>query len=409
MNLPADDNATQLRERLDQLAASVPAGDSIDGAQLYRQGLRRRHRRGAAATGLIAAAAALVIMAAAIWLPGTIDGSEQQPGDGRPVPPVAETGMRCLGQPHCGQLRQQTSDDGSVDRQVHLRGGAEVSHAEAEHRCTAVWHNLYGPTNLTVQLRGKDGPWFEGNEIEVVNWSEFPYGETMEHTRCLIPSAGLEDTVGSIELPLPASDDAAGVREACGRFLGWDFSDWQVLVADSQDGRLAALLGTTGGDMAKCELDSQYLNDRGVLDLDRFFADPITYTTHDVELVTAEELQRAGEIFGDYLVEPSWCEQKRPRTGEWVADCLGTGWLSGPEPAERMVITDAAGEEHEVSVNDRWFAFAGTVVNHAAIPKGRCEPVVCDESRGELRFTVYATDGTVLADYSEDKDLPPIQ
>lgn len=404
MNLPADDNATQLRERLDQLADSVRAGDSIDGAQLYRQGVRRRRRRGAAATGLIAAAAALVIVAAAIWLPGSIDGSGPRPADGRP--PVPETGMRCLGQPLCGQL---TTDDGSVDQQVNLSGGAEVSHAEAERRCTVIWHNLYGPTNLTVELRGKDGPWLEGNEIEVVNWSEFPYGETLEHTRCLIPQAGLEDRVGRIELPLPASDDAAGVREACGGFLGWDFSDWQVLVVDSQDGRLAALLGTTNGDLAKCELDSQNLNDRGVLDLDRFFADPNTYTTHDVELVTAAELQRTGEMFGDYLVEPSWCEQKRPRTGPWIADCLGMGWLSGPEPAERMVITDATGEEHEVAVNDRWFAFAGTVVNQAAVPEGGCEPNVCDNSRGELRFTVYAADGTVLAEYSENKDLPPIQ
>ena len=394
MNLPADDNATQLRERLDQLADSVPVGDSIDGAQLYRQGVRRRRRRGAAATGLIAAAAALVIVAAAIWLPGTIDGSEQRPSDG-PSAPVAEHNT------------VDRNADGHVDWRVHLRGGAEVTHAEAERRCTVIWHNLYGPTDLTVDLRGKDGPWFEGNQIEVGNWSKFPYGETMEHTRCLIPQAGLEDTVGKIELPLPASGDAAGVREACGRFLGWDFSDWQVLVADSQDGRLAALLQRTDGDLAQCELNSQYLNERGVLDLDRFFADPNTYTTYDVQLVTPETLQRTGEMFGDYLVEPSWCEQDRP--GRWVADCLATGWLSGPEPAERMVITDATGEEHEVAVNDRWFAFAGTVVNHAAVSEGGCEPIVCDEARGELTFTVYAADGTVLAEYSEDKDLPPIQ
>jgi hypothetical protein len=198
MNQPAD-HETTLRERLDQLADSVPARDSIDGAQLYRQGVRRRRQRGAAATGLIAAATALVIVAAAIWLPDTMDGSEQRPGDGRSVPPIAE------------QTLDDRSADGRVDRRVHLRGG-EVSHAEAERRCTAIWHNLYGPTNLTVKLRGKDGPWFEGNEIEVVNWAEFPYGETIEHTRCLIPTAGFEDTVGTIELRLPASDDAAGVR-----------------------------------------------------------------------------------------------------------------------------------------------------------------------------------------------------
>ena len=375
---------------------------ALDPTELVRQGRRRlQRRRGIVAVSGVAAAA-LVIVGGGSWLSGTTDDSEPRPGDGRP--PSAEQGMMCHGLPLCGQADPYVG-------QVYLRGGAEVSHAEAERRCTVIWRNLYGPTDLTVQLRGKDGPWFEGNEIDVVNWAEFPYGETMEETRCLIPAAGLEDTVGTVELPLPASDDVAGVREACGRFLGWDFSDWHVLVADSQDGRLAALLGTANGDMARCELDSQYLNDRGVLDLDRFFADPMLYTIHNVELVTAAELQRTGEMHGDYLVEPSWCEQKKPRTGWWVADCLATGWLSGAEPAERMVITDATGEEHEVAVNDRWFAFAGTVANHADIPEGGCPPPpdVCDESRGELTFTVYAANGTVLAEYSEDKDLPPIQ
>ena len=77
MNRPEDGFATQLRVRMDQLADSVSAGDGIDGAQLDRQGVRRKRQRGAAASALIAAAAALVIVAAAIWLPGTIDGTEQ--------------------------------------------------------------------------------------------------------------------------------------------------------------------------------------------------------------------------------------------------------------------------------------------------------------------------------------------
>src|SRR5262245_52580989 len=404
MNRPEDAFETQLRVRMERLADSVSAGAGIGGAGLYRQGVRRKRQRGAAASALIAAAVALVIVAAAIWLPGTIDGTEQRPSDH--LPPVEQNDMfQCS--PSAGCFA--TPSTGSLTCCVNLQG-AEVSHAEAERRCTAVWHNLYGSTNLTVELRGRDGPWYEGNEIDVVNWSEFPYGETMEDTKCLIPAAGLEDTVGSIEPPLPASDDLAGVREACGRFLGWDFSDWQVVVADSQDGRLAALLGTTNGDLAECALDTEHLNDRGVLDLDEFFADPNIYTTHDVQLVKAAEIQNyAYERSDDYRVEPSWCQQKRPRTGQWVAECLGTGWLAGPEPAERMVITDATGEEHEVAVNNGWYAFAGTVVNHAAVPEGGCDPIVCDNSRGELRFTVYAADGTVLADYSENKDLPPIQ
>src|SRR5262245_26805235 len=369
---------------------------ALDPTELVQQGRRRLYRRRgiAAVSGVVAAA--LVIVAGGSWLSGTTDDSGPQPGDGRP--PVA--GHDSVDD------SADNSASGHYDWRVHLRGGAEVSHAEAERRCTVIWHNLYGPTDLTVNLVGKPGPWFEGNQIEVGNWSKFPFGETMEHTRCLIPAAGLEDTVGAIQLPLPASDDSAGIREACGRFLGWDLSDWEVLVADSQDGRLGALLGTTGGDMATCQLDSEYLNARGFLDLRRFFADPHIFTTHDVQLVTAEELERAGSGWGDYNIAPLVDCKKGDGPGRWVSDCLVMGWVSGPEPAARIVITDVAGEEHEVPVNDRWFAFAGSVVNHAAVPEGGCppEPNVC-ESPGELHFTVYAADGTVLAEYGENRGM----
>ena len=79
MSQPADDQTTRLRERLDQLADSVSAGNSIDGAQLYRQGVRRRRRRIAAAAGL--AAAAVVIVGAAI-------GSAVQSESSSPEPPA---------------------------------------------------------------------------------------------------------------------------------------------------------------------------------------------------------------------------------------------------------------------------------------------------------------------------------
>ncbi len=82
MNQPADDKATTvLRERLDQLASSVEGGDNIDGAQLYRQGMRRRRRRIAATTGLIAIA--LVVVGAAI---GTAVRQEASPEPSSPSP-----------------------------------------------------------------------------------------------------------------------------------------------------------------------------------------------------------------------------------------------------------------------------------------------------------------------------------
>ena len=88
MNHPADDRSTLLRERLDRLADSVSVGNGIDGAQLYRRGVRRRRRRVAATTVLIAAATALVIAGGATWLPGMTDSSGSRPGDGQPAAPT---------------------------------------------------------------------------------------------------------------------------------------------------------------------------------------------------------------------------------------------------------------------------------------------------------------------------------
>ena len=56
------------------------------------------------------------------------------------------------------------------------------------------------------------------------------------------------------------------------------------------------------------------------------------------------------------------------------------------------MVTDVTGAEHEIPVVDGWLAFAGTVINHADSPQGP----------GGLHFTVYAADGTVLAEYDED-------
>src|SRR5262245_65964209 len=141
MNRPEDAFEMQLRVRMERLADSVSAGDGIDGAELYRQAVRRKRRRGAAASALIAAAVALVIVAAAIWLPGTIDGTEQRPSDGRPPGVEQHDTFRCARVQACFDRRESAD----VDWRVHLRGGAEVSHAEAERRCTAVWHHLSGP------------------------------------------------------------------------------------------------------------------------------------------------------------------------------------------------------------------------------------------------------------------------
>src|SRR5262245_44772210 len=59
-----EDATSPLRVRLEQLAGTGSGGDSINGGDLYRRGIRRRRRRVAATTALIAAS--VVVAGAAI-------------------------------------------------------------------------------------------------------------------------------------------------------------------------------------------------------------------------------------------------------------------------------------------------------------------------------------------------------
>jgi hypothetical protein len=386
MNHPADHRGQLLPERLDRLASSVSAGSGIDGAQLYQRSLRRRRRRVAATTALVAGATALVVVGGATWLPRVNDDGAPPPRQGQP--PIA--------------------DQGSADARAKVLAGVddpggrtagqtvEVTQAEAERRCTVVWHNTWGPSAVTVELSDDSGPWFEGDAVKIANAQAFdysPFDVSNTDGRCVIPQAGLEDAVGTVPLPLPASEDSAGIRAACGQYLGWDFSDWEVIVADRAEDRLVALLRSPDEYISRCQLDSWYLNDRGAVDNDKLFADLDGGFIPFVEIVTPEKFQDEAEAFGHYQVQPRLllrCQYKAP--GQWESDCLGAGLVSGPEPIARIVVTDVTGADHEIPVVDGWLAFAGTVINHA---DGRHSP-------GELHFTVYAADGTVLAEYDED-------
>ena len=386
MNRPADHPEDVLPERLDRLASSVSAGSGADGAQLYRRSLQRRRRRVAASTALAAGATALVVVGAATWLPGADDDGAPYPRQGQP--PVA------------GQ------DDADARAEVLARvddpGGrtagqtVEVSRAEAERRCTTVWHNFWGPSAVAVELSDDSGPWFEGDAVEIANAQAFdysPFDASSTDGRCVIPQAGLEDAVGTVPLPLPAPEDQAGIRAACGQYLGWDFSAWQVIVADRAEDRLAALLRAPDGYISRCQLDSTYLDAGGAVDNDKVFADPDAGFVPFVEITTPEKFQDEAEAFGDYRLHPSLllrCQRQGP--GQYESDCLGAGFVSGPEPIARIVVTDVTGAEHQIPVVDGWLAFAGTVTNHS---DGRRSP-------GELHFTAYAADGTVLAEYDED-------
>ena len=391
MNHPADHGATPLREQLDRLASSVPAYSGMDGAQLYRRSLRRRRRRVAASTAMVAAATAIVVLGGVAWLPGVNDDGAPRPREGQP----ADAGQ--------GNADARAEVLAGVDDPGGRTAGqtVEVSQAEAERRCTIVWHNNWGPSAVRVKLRNNSGPWFEGDAVKIANAGEFdysPFDVSNTDGRCVIPQAGLEGAVGTVQLPLPAADDAAGIRAACGQYLGWDFSGWQVIVADSAEDRLAAMLRSPDGYVSRCQLDSWYLNERGAVDNDKVFADPDGGFVPFVEITAPEKFQGEAEAFGDYQIQPSLllrCQRKAP--GQWEADCLGAGFVSGPEPISRIVVTDVTGAEHEIPAVDGWLAFAGTVINHADNPS----------SPGELHFTVYGAEGLVLAEYDEDKNGCP--
>ena len=364
---------TQLTDLLYEATDGDP-NRALDPAELVREGQRRvNRRRGLVAVGSVAAAV-LVIVGGAGWLSGMSNDSEPPPGNGQP--PVAG------GDSHTKQV--------------------EVSRAEVERRCTTVWRNFYGPNLGPVELAKDDsGPWFEGDEVKVANWQELAnwdvdYGgftAPLHGDGCVIPQAGLEDTAGTVGLPLPTADDESGVREACGRWLGWDFSDWRVLTADSSDTRLAAVLGSSDGFVTNCQLDEGFVAPNGRLDIDGISADPYRAYVPRVEITPDSMHPNSGNATDDYELLPYFCRRDPP--GQWVADCLGTGWVYGPEPASRIVITDVTGAEHKIPVVDRWFAFAGTVVNHADTVS----------SYGHLHFTVYSADGAVLAEYDES-DMP---
>ena len=340
--------------------------------------MRRRRGRVAATTGLVAAATALVVVGGATWLPSANDDGAQSPDIGQL--PAAGQGTA---QDRAQVLAGVDDPGGRTAGQV-----VEVSKAEAERRCTTVWHNYWGESDVQVKLRADSGPWFEGDAVKIANADQFdysPFDASNTDGRCVIPQAGLEGAVGTLALPIPAVEDVAGIRAACGQYLGWDFSGWQVVVADGADNRLAAMLRGPGGYVSRCLLDGWALDEHGAVDNDKVYADPHGGFVPFVEITAPEKFQDEAGAFGDYRVHPSLllrCQSKGP--GQVEADCLGAGLVAGPQPIARIVVTDVTGTEHEIPVVDGWVAFAGTL------------------APGQLHFTVYAADGSVLAEYDEN-------
>lgn len=145
MNQPADDKAAVLRERLDQLASNVSGGDDLDGAQLYRQGVRRRRRRIAVTAGLVAAAvvAAGAAIGSAVQPEASPDPSTPAPSNGCDIPvtwaPALEAGA-LTEQKACQELQPGEQEIPTASGIMHTPEGRSLAieswvHADMVQQC----------------------------------------------------------------------------------------------------------------------------------------------------------------------------------------------------------------------------------------------------------------------------------
>jgi hypothetical protein len=326
-----------------------------DPMAMLRRGRRRVHRRRGITAVSSVAVAALAIVGGASWLPGATPGGElsdhQRPAAGPDHVPPAEG--------------PDPVASGAYER-------VDVSAAEVERRCGMFYENSGVEWPFELQ-DGDNGPWFEGKPV----WGEGRVLQGPPHMKvelgptCVIPQAGLAEEAGTIDLPLPPADAPAAIRDACGKYVGWDFSQWEILTVSSADGLAAATLRSTNGHVAICQLDPE----------GAALGSRIEF--HPASGHPADERD-------DYEV---WLNCNREGDGADTFACVDAYWLPGDDAA-RIVLTDGDGTKHEIPVVDGWYTFAGKIVNHK-------EP----DAPGDLHFTVYDSSGSVLAEYTE-ADLP---
>lgn len=240
----------------------------------------------------------------------------------------------------------------------------QVSRPEALRRCTAVGQNKgYGDGPFT--LRGH-GPWLEGESTRLVLRDK-----PQSSLRCVIPQAGLAGDASARPTSLPEADDHVAFRAACGAYLGWDFTGWDVVVADWSATRAVALLRSTNGYLAQCVLHSGKRAESHV-DIRRASATPIPDGGHTE---TARlSCDRVGASYS------------------FRFRCATLGWISLRSAAQ--VEVSYPGGSVESDVHDGWYALAVDL----SMKKSAKEPA-------PFEYTISDADGTALANYSE-ADLP---
>jgi hypothetical protein len=318
---------------------------AADPMTLLGQGRRRvRRRRGVTAVSGLAVAS-LAVAGAVAWLPdATPSGPDSTP------PPVATA-----------------VDDGTYE-------AVEVSREEVGERCTTLFHNAFGSDDtFVVPPFVNDGPWFEGQTAQVseANPDEGRWRWTIS---CEVPQAALVEQAGTLPATLPDATDHDGVRAACGQYLGWDFTGWEVITAASTDIATTSALRSTNGYVATCSLNAApgHQGDGSYVAIERE-TPPRTEGLENEYAVWFSTDQYAGDNqAGDYNV-------------------FGVDQISGPGQAAQIVITEPDGTEHVSEVADNgWFAVAEDL---------RLE--MNPHGVSPLRIKVLAADGDVLADYPD--------
>ena len=319
---------------------------AADPMTLLSHGRRRvRRRRGVTAVSGVAVAS-LAVAGAVAWLP---DATPTSPGPDSSQPPVATT-----------------SSDGTYEP-------VELSREEVGERCTTLMHNAYGSDDTYVVPPFVGGPWFEGTTAQVseANPDE---GRWRWTASCEVPQAELVEQAGTLPASLPDPSDGDGIRAACGQYLGWDFTGWEVVTAAGTDIATTSALRSTNGYVATCSLSAApgHQGDGSYVAIERE-QPPGTEGLENEYAVWFSTDQYAGDNqAGDYNV-------------------FGVDQVSGPEAAAQIVITEPDGTEHVSEVADNgWFAIAEDL--HLEMYPHGVSP---------LRITVLDADGDVLADYPD--------
>jgi hypothetical protein len=322
---------------------------SADPMALLRQGRRRVHRRRGVAAVSGTAAASLAIAGAIAWLPSSPhDGSSSDS-----QPPVA-----------AGQTKTGAGAYEPV----------EVSRAEVGERCTTLFHNAYGSDQTLVVPPGIDGPWFEGRTAWVTDVEPDTHGRFEMRMSCEVPQAGLVDRAGTVSTPLPDPSNTDGIREACGQYLGFDFTGWKVVTAAGTDLALTAVLRSTNGYVATCSLN----------------VPPGDQGDHPYVAISREGPPQTEGLENDYAV---WfgSDQYAGDNQEGDYSVNGVDQISGPENAAEIVLVEPDGTEHVTPVADNgWFTIAEKM-HLKMFPYGE----------SPLRIKVLDADGNVLADYPD--------